>query len=273
MDSVDNYLDNIWRRGKLTSLLSKVAGHVPPKVLHAAIARVHHRPEPIMKLLVRNCDPLGSAVDVGVWLGPWTYWLARRVYRVHAIEPNPSMVDFLRRSVASNVNVYAAAASNSTGSDVLNFPIMGFGSEGTATLKKIEGAATSVQVDLLRIDDLCLDDVRFMKIDVEGHELQVLEGALETLRSQSPVLLTELDYREGDFGEIARLLESLGYQGKVLIEGSWTNLSDFDLAEWQRQHHATQAQQSYFNQVLHTQSYINNVVWVHPRSTWNPWSL
>jgi FkbM family methyltransferase len=261
-----------WSRSRSTALVSRVAGLVPPRLLHTTIARVHHRPEPIMREIMRRCDPNGVGVDVGAWFGPWTYWMARRMTRVHVVEPNPRMVDFLRRSVAANVEVHAAAASDHAGRGTLHFPVVGLGSEGTATLATDQGSEATADVALIRLDDLGLHDVRLLKLDVEGHETPAITGAAALLESSAPVIVIELDYRAGDMDQTMALLHDMDYEGRVLIDGRWQSVVELDLAEWQRSHHGHQAQQSYLDQVRRTQTYVNNVVWVHPRSTWSPWA-
>jgi FkbM family methyltransferase len=269
---VDDTPQTTWSRSRSTAIVSRLAGLVPPRLLHTAVARVHHRPEPIMREIMNRCDPNGTGVDVGVWFGPWTYWMARRMTAVHAVEPNPRMVDFLRRAVASNVTVHAAAASDHAGRGTLHFPVVGLGSEGTANLSSHQGSEATADVELIRLDDLGLRDVRLIKFDVEGHETEAINGAAELLQSSAPVIVIELDYRAGDMAETMALLREMGYEGKVLIDDVWRPTTDFDLAAWQSAHHGHQAQQSYLDQVRRTQTYVNNVVWVHPRSTWSPWS-
>ena len=62
----------------------------------------------------------------------------------------------------------------------------------------------------LTVDDICLkDEICAMKIDVEGHELQVLKGATEVLKKYSPVLWVEI--KEKGLEEKMNFLLSLGY--------------------------------------------------------------
>jgi FkbM family methyltransferase len=74
---------------------------------------------------------------------------------------------------------------------------------------------------VLTIDDFCrdnaIDRLDFIKIDTDGHELDVLEGARETLRNRRPVVLFEIgDYllkeRGQDYGRFLSLFEPLGYR-------------------------------------------------------------
>jgi FkbM family methyltransferase len=254
-----------------TRVVSNVASLIPPALFHTAIARVHHRAEPVMRQMVNACDPDGTAVDVGGWQGPWTYWLSRRVADVVTVEPNPTLAANLRRVVRSNTTIIEAAASDRRGRATLHIPIAGKGSEGTATLEDDHGSVLDVEVDTVTLDDLELTNVRFIKIDVEGHERNVLDGAKEILRSQRPVVLVELDTRFTDITGSVNLLTGLGYEGRSWWEGRWRRSSDLDLGTWQRQHLHVAGTRSYLRSVVSGPNWLNDVAWVHPDSTWSPW--
>jgi hypothetical protein len=78
--------------------------------------------------------------------------------------------------------------------------------------------------------------VSFVKIDVEGHELDVLRGAERTMREQRPNLLIEINNDLGDrpVEEVFELIVSFGYRGEFLEEGRYRRpLSAFDVAKHQ----------------------------------------
>jgi hypothetical protein len=70
--------------------------------------------------------------------------------------------------------------------------------------------------------------VGFIKIDVEGHEEGVLNGARKTLERERPALLIEIEDRHnpGGLGRICALLT--GYEGYFFAQGRRRPLSDFD---------------------------------------------
>jgi FkbM family methyltransferase len=80
---------------------------------------------------------------------------------------------------------------------------------------------SSISVRAVRIDDLAvqlgLQTIDLIKIDVEGAELPVLKGAIETLRRHRPILVLEVDpilmSRYGyKIGDIWTYLKALGYE-------------------------------------------------------------
>ena len=94
-----------------------------------------------------------------------------------------------------------------------------------------------VEVPTACLDDYNLEEVGFIKIDVEGHEKEVLEGSVETLKCNDypPILFESWHPKEGDTPEEARFklqrrkelfefLESLGYAVRgIQINGyAWT---------------------------------------------------
>jgi FkbM family methyltransferase len=72
----------------------------------------------------------------------------------------------------------------------------------------------SVEVTCEKLDDVYSGVTSFIKIDVEGHELQVLEGAKETIKKHMPIILIEL-HEFNDSMEEHVFLKDLGYEDPI----------------------------------------------------------
>ena len=209
---------------------------VPPRVglpLRAwkNFPRVHglHAPARALCRLV----PTGrAAVDAGANRGVYAYWIAQRATHVYAFEPSPGPSGYLRRARVPNITVFDVALSNTPGEGVLHVPAV----DGEASLGDHvdrEGA-TPVPVKLACLDDFALADVGFVKIDVEGHELQVLQGGADTIRRCRPVLFVEIEqrYQRGEITDIFDYIAGdLSYAyGYSWHQGRLVPLADFRLA-------------------------------------------
>jgi FkbM family methyltransferase len=239
-----------------------------------SVAQAHRLFEPEMGQMSRMCPLGGTAIDVGSWYGPWTRQLASRATRVISIEPNPAVADVLRRTVPRNVEVLELAVSDSTGAGVLHLPARNRGGEGVGTLTE-DGHRWEVKVPVrvTQLDDLITADVRFIKVDAEGHELAVLRGAARLLERDRPVVVVELEHRFGHVQQVVRFMGDRGYVGRVLVDRRWIPLQEFDLAAHQRDHRS-EGERPYHERIVRTLAghrYINNVVFESPtRSTSRP---
>src|SRR5947209_7026365 len=138
-------------------------------------------------------------VDVGANCGLYTRRLARLSRQVHAFEPSQQMARLLRRTSARNVSVHEIALSDHDGDAELfipqgdDGPVYGLASLGARTDPSTR--LVSAHVPIARLDAVIDQDVAFVKIDVEGHELNVLNGAVELLERCQPVFLVEAEDR------------------------------------------------------------------------------
>lgn len=179
-------------------------------------------------------------VDVGANCGLYTRKLARLSKRVYAFEPSPKMADRLRRTSASNVSVHEIALSDQAGNAALFIPqddrepIYGL-----ASLEPRHGSSNkrvaSISVPTARLDAIVHQDVAFVKIDVEGHELSVLNGSVELLEHSQPVFLVEAEdrHRVQATRSIFEFFEARSYRGFFLKEGSAVPIDQFRSADLQ----------------------------------------
>jgi FkbM family methyltransferase len=139
-----------------------------------------------------------TVVEVGANIGLLTVPFARFVApggKVIAFEPQRIVYQMLCGNIAlnalDNVFVHNSAVGRALGS--ITVPPIDYAQPGNFGGIELGLSAAGEPVPLLTIDALALDRCHFMKIDVEGMELDVLEGAAETLRRFRPPLYFEND--------------------------------------------------------------------------------
>ena len=207
---------------------------VPPRLyMRRLAARAMRKGEPELRLLPILADRRKASIDIGANKGVYTYHLARLTREVHAFEPNPKIFRILNRALPPNVTAYKVALSDRSGDDALIVPARkgGYSNQGASLARnKLAQPNRTTRVVTARLDDYDLRNIGFIKIDVEGHERAVLDGAAETLRRERPVLLIEVE--EAHTGESIETslghIESFGYDGLFLSAGRMETLARFN---------------------------------------------
>lgn len=224
---------------------------LPRPLVRAAIHRFWKYQEPELRQLDDYLDHARTAVDVGAWWGPWTASLAARCPQVHSFEPQPQLASQLRSWVPPHVVVHENAVSDSDTELVLSRPDARPGTDGLATLRT-GGGPDQVQVQVRTIDGCDLDNVGFIKIDVEGFELAALRGAEQTLLRDWPRLMIEIEQRHLDcpIDEVFDWLHLRSYRGWFLRGNSWATLDQFDVAADQTAHLKNPKHRDYINAFL-----------------------
>jgi FkbM family methyltransferase len=150
----------------------------------------------LTRIIEKIVKPGDCVLDIGANLGIVTLRLAQLVGElgvVHAFEPNPGLSKLLRDSIEQNqlrnVHLHGIAIGSEEGTIDLVFPRENSG-KGTISSARSQAGWTSipVQVKLLsRIaEEFRFDRVRLVKIDVEGFEAEVLQGAESWLAKSPP---------------------------------------------------------------------------------------
>lgn len=177
--------------------------------------------EPELNLLVDLFERGGSAVDVGANRGLYSFQFSRLCNHVLAFEPNPDFALFARRALPANVKVYELALGAEAGEGVLKVPVVnGVRRHREASLlyPTDQRPTIDISVEIRTLDSFSIRDLRIIKIDVEGTELAVLQGARETIARERPILIVELlagRYRD-QTGVIASIAQDFGYAAKIV---------------------------------------------------------
>lgn len=166
----------------------------------------------------------GTFVDVGANIG-FVSLLAARIVgdrgRVVAFEPLPFLVEQLMRSGDANsmrnIDVRAFACGREPGSASLFVRSRNVG--GSSLIGRADDSHEAHDVQIVRLDDQLRDESRIdvIKIDVEGLELDVLQGATAVIERHKPVLIIEFSprlyerFRPGTSQGILQFFEERGY--------------------------------------------------------------
>jgi FkbM family methyltransferase len=208
----------------ITKILRKVAGNVPARNMRLRLLQWIHLnledPEPELKYIRRLLPSQRRlAVDVGANCGHYSIEFCKYFDSVIAFEINDALTQELQH-FSTKLRMVPSGLSSSSSVSTLFIPLMN-GSlplHGWASLETGNCPYTDVyaekRVRIETLDSYQLPCVDFIKIDVEGHELEVLRGARRTLQECSPVLLVEV--KEPNLEAVIGFLKDLGYINQPL---------------------------------------------------------
>jgi FkbM family methyltransferase len=199
----------------------------PQPLLNWREARFYGRyGEVELHLLEFLCDRNRDAIDVGANDGSYVHFLRRHARRVIAFEPMPSLAGALAHKFRHGVQIEAVALSDRRGTVALLSPVVdGVTVTGCSTVSPTASATygghRAIEVPMTTLDSIYEGDVGFIKIDVEGHEQAVLDGAVQTIRRCRPRLLVEVDERlaPGGLERAKAYFNTLDYQGHFVHAG------------------------------------------------------
>ncbi|MBV8056092.1 MAG: FkbM family methyltransferase [Deltaproteobacteria bacterium] len=177
---------------------------------------------PVSEAIWRLLDPGEQAIDVGANIGYITSIMAAKAGtggRVIAFEPHPELFPILEGNIfrwrkfnIGAVRAHQVALSNRVGRGTLHTPDGFEQNRGLASLNESGGSVADVPVEVSQLDRHVENDeaAAILKVDVEGHELQVFQG--------SAMLLTGRRVRDIVFEEfrdyptpVTAFLEQFGY--------------------------------------------------------------
>jgi FkbM family methyltransferase len=193
-----------------------------------------------LRLVKHLCQVDEDAIDVGAHEGVYIHFMRRHARRVYAFEPIPWLAEGIARRFRRGVIVEALALSRSRGTAHLRIPVIE--NKAITGLSSLTDGALTRYTELreLRVPTAPLDEIYsgclgFMKIDVEGHEEAVLEGAQETLLRCRPRILVEVEERHspGGVARVADFFARLDYRGFFVFDGALMQIERFDATAMQ----------------------------------------
>jgi FkbM family methyltransferase len=178
--------------------------------------------EGIVQFMKKHLFPGDVFIDVGAnigWLSCIAAQLVKENGKVLAFEAHPETARLLRENIGlnefQNVVVFPVALGNTNGEmELFDSPEQNRGGASAVFPSEVIHI-----VPTQKLDDLLLDNMvpKALKIDVEGFEPEVIEGAMKILRAYRPMLILELTWRTPEHTQRSRTLirlltEDLGYR-------------------------------------------------------------
>lgn len=214
------------------------------KFLYRAF-RYRYKLDPIeINFLLSNLKAGDTAIDIGCHKGAYLYWMRKQVGatgKCFAFEPQIKLYNYLNsiqeKCAWPNVQIENKGLSSKEGKAQLNIPQAANGTSPSATLNTI---STTVKFSQQETHITTLDNYFYeknitpalIKIDVEGHELEVLKGGENLLQTARPKILMECEQRhlnEHTVLDVFNFLENLGYKGFFFFGKNKVSIKQFDI--------------------------------------------
>jgi FkbM family methyltransferase len=165
---------------------------------------------------VKHCKEFRTAVDIGAHVGLWARGLTERFDAVIAFEPCEEFAQILAHNAPKVKTIHKVALGERSG--LVKMVIEPDNTGSTHVDRKASG-----NVPMMTLDHFQLTDVDFVKIDVEGYELEVIKGGFDTFKNNDPVVIIEQKDRyvipeQGKHAAVRFMMRELQYRiiGKVI---------------------------------------------------------
>ncbi len=168
-----------------------------------------------------HVDKFRNAIDIGANIDLWAKDICKKFRHAYLFEPHEKNVECLKKNLENfkNYEIYECALSNKN--DLLDLHLYPEGLGGN-TISPPLGSSSIIteKVQANVLDSYNFENIDYVKIDVQFHELEVLEGSLETLKRNNPILCIEAARRDQEeLSYVKRFVELLnGLNYKIVGE-------------------------------------------------------
>jgi len=183
-----------------------------------------------LEYALKYCIAFNSAVDGGAHVGSWTLYLANMFKLVYAFEPAPDTYECLKRNTAGRhfgkVIALRGALSLTSGHCIVSDDPTRVGNTGSRTIKSApkynyaQPAGANYEyphglAQMYTLDSFSFKELDFLKLDVEGEEINALKGAVMTINRCAPTIVVECKEfnppRHGGPVVVRKFLSELNY--------------------------------------------------------------
>jgi FkbM family methyltransferase len=223
-----NKIKSVWRNIKFPKSTKKMLIPNTKKTKRSSVVRRHLNngswERHISKILYDNALPNTNVIDIGAFIGTHTMALSdiskKGNGKVYAFEPQPwaclNIKENLKKNKIKNVKVYNIALSDKIGTIQFCSDSTGGSSICTERSKKLNSWNNVYNVKMKPLDKYNFKNISIIKIDVEGHELSVLNGAINTIKLNKPKILIEVWNRPKRLRDFFDFMRKINYKVKKI---------------------------------------------------------
>lgn len=171
----------------------------------------------ILSYVRQFIDPTKNILDVGANIGVHSVVYSNYLTtgQVYAFEPQKVVYDILLQNIdinnCPNVTTFNIGLSDTSSTLFMNAYYDGKENQGAFSICNETEHMKGIYIECKKADDLNLQNIGYVKIDVEGHELQTLKGMKNILIQNKPAILIEVHETSPTKAEVFLLLEEVGY--------------------------------------------------------------
>jgi FkbM family methyltransferase len=209
-----------------------------------------------VRLLYCLCREQKQSLDIGADMGLYSYSMSKYSKKVHSFEPISEK--YLKTShlmrKKQNVIFHNYAISNFNGTSEIRIPLNDSGRSTLSKYNKLDNLdknnVVKREVSVKTLDSFNFMGIGFIKIDVEGYELEVLQGAKEILKKSKPNLLIEIEerHRKNSIKSVIQFLNKYDYKCFFYSNNDILSFDNFKIE---------------IHQNMKSDLYINNFIFLH----------
>lgn len=182
------------------------------------------------KEFIKNKD----IIDAGAFTGDTSIPIAQFTNKnIYAFEPFEESFEILKKNISSNriKNIVPVQKSLGSKNGEMTLYLSGDNVQGITNNANAREYDRELKVEEVTLDTFVKENdlnVGYITVDVEGAEMELLEGAIETITTQKPILTISIYHKVTDFFDIIPWIADLdvGYEFEVVKENPWPFLSD-----------------------------------------------
>jgi len=133
-----------------------------------------------------------TVIDIGAWCGTWSLSVEQFAKKIYCFEPHTVHYECLYRNTSMNEKIVSYNQAIGNNDDYISLSVED-ATQNTRVLKE------KGKIKISTLDSFKFKDVDLIKIDVEGLEMEVIKGGLETI-SNTQYLMIELNNNSKKYG-------------------------------------------------------------------------